>query len=820
MKKLKKLLCVLLTLVMVLSIAPVTAGAANNWTTSVTTDELSVGDTVQVGTNIVGTSNSYYICFCTLDEQYQCAGATPGNGESLAVGSSYSKDGRTAQTNGTWTVFDIRKPTAELGGHILLYPSHSHQWEFGTVGNKLTMYCKVKGCIYYTANPTSSSYYIQINSTDATYDGSAHGVTTSSNTIPDVTISSQVTTYYTDPDCKSGTETTQDNSGADSVGGAPKKPGRYYVRTAVTINTVTYYIYTNFKIDTADQVATINDFSTKWNETYNTDIESGKYAKPGLTFTTNNNTPAGTVKIYYSKTNDYNTKIEWGSERYIEPGTYYLFATVEGNDCYNPLEITEGKEIKVTGTEAKNFKVENVEKTYDGEGCSIDVASAIGNLKTIMKNPKITYSTTGEAGSYTSKNPVYTDADSYTVYYKINSRNYYEINGSATVTITPKEVTPIVTAEDKVYDGNADAEVSVTFAEGSFVGEDSLTMTGLTATFDDVDGVENTGKDAGTDKKVTVSEDSYKTAEIAPAEGTETNINNYTIKAYEDNENLNNITADIAQRKAEFVWDEDEIISCDRAEEDAPFGIIITNVPEGADDTFNITYEKKRENVDNDIPEALADVPEGDDPVNEETEDVEKTKDVLTLTVTGLGNSNYYLPEDSEEMPLSKTVDIEHLGELEWLTTELTHEKKWNCCDWVVVDVEDHEWKDGVCEECEYVCSHIGGEANCVDKAICEICGESYGELNPDNHKSLKHFEANAATTKAEGNIEYWYCDSCKKYFSDEAAAKEITKAATVIAKLPEAKTGDMNNIVLWLALMALAGGAVVGTTVAAKKRK
>ena len=31
----------------------------------------------------------------------------------------------------------------------------------------------------------------------------------------------------------------------------------------------------------------------------------------------------------------------------------------------------------------------------------------------------------------------------------------------------------------------------------------------------------------------------------------------------------------------------------------------------------------------------------------------------------------------------------------------------------------------------------------------------------------------------------YWYCDGCKKYFSDAAATKEITKAATVTAKLP-----------------------------------
>ena len=78
-----------------------------------------------------------------------------------------------------------------------------------------------------------------------------------------------------------------------------------------------------------------------------------------------------------------------------------------------------------------------------------------------------------------------------------------------------------------------------------------------------------------------------------------------------------------------------------------------------------------------------------------------------------------------------------------------------------------------------------GGTATCKDKAICEICGDSYGSLDPNNHSDLKHIDAKAATAAEEGNIAYWYCDGCKKYFSDAAAIKEITKAATVTAKLP-----------------------------------
>ena len=78
-----------------------------------------------------------------------------------------------------------------------------------------------------------------------------------------------------------------------------------------------------------------------------------------------------------------------------------------------------------------------------------------------------------------------------------------------------------------------------------------------------------------------------------------------------------------------------------------------------------------------------------------------------------------------------------------------------------------------------------GGTATCKDKAICEICGDSYGSLDPNNHSDLKHIDAKAATAAEEGNIAYWYCDGCKKYFSDKDGTKEIAKADTVTAKLP-----------------------------------
>ena len=114
-----------------------------------------------------------------------------------------------------------------------------------------------------------------------------------------------------------------------------------------------------------------------------------------------------------------------------------------------------------------------------------------------------------------------------------------------------------------------------------------------------------------------------------------------------------------------------------------------------------------------------------------------------------------------------------------------------------------------------------GGKATCTEKAVCGICGKAYGEPDPKNHTNLKHFPAKAATEDAEGNIEYWYCSGCNKYYSDKDGTKGIKKADTVTAKLPKSpQTGDTSNLMLWIALLFISGGAAIGTTVVSKKKK
>ena len=144
------------------------------------------------------------------------------------------------------------------------------------------------------------------------------------------------------------------------------------------------------------------------------------------------------------------------------------------------------------------------------------------------------------------------------------------------------------------------------------------------------------------------------------------------------------------------------------------------------------------------------------------------------------------------------------------------------CTEGVETDNCTDEGKNHKCDICgKIISNHIGGKETCRDKAVCEVCGKSYGELDPNNHTDLKHFPAKAATEDSEGNIEYWYCSGCGKYYSDKDGTKEIAKADTVTAKLPKyPQTGDNSNLMPWFALLLASGGAVIGTTVVNKKKK
>ena len=115
---------------------------------------------------------------------------------------------------------------------------------------------------------------------------------------------------------------------------------------------------------------------------------------------------------------------------------------------------------------------------------------------------------------------------------------------------------------------------------------------------------------------------------------------------------------------------------------------------------------------------------------------------------------------------------------------------------------------------------HTGGKATCTERAVCEVCGKAFGDLDGNHHANLKHIPAKAATKTAEGNIEYWYCEDCDKYFADAAATKEIKQADTVTAKLSGAakspQTGGDSGVVT---VLLLSGGAFICLVSRRKKR-
>ena len=87
--------------------------------------------------------------------------------------------------------------------------------------------------------------------------------------------------------------------------------------------------------------------------------------------------------------------------------------------------------------------------------------------------------------------------------------------------------------------------------------------------------------------------------------------------------------------------------------------------------------------------------------------------------------------------------------------------------------------------------NHKGGTATCKDKAICTVCSQPYG--NYGSHTLTNH-PRNEANHDNAGNIEYWTCDVCDKYFSDANGTTVISQADTIIAKVPHSHSTDWSK--------------------------
>ena len=240
------------------------------------------------------------------------------------------------------------------------------------------------------------------------------------------------------------------------------------------------------------------------------------------------------------------------------------------------------------------------------------------------------------------------------------------------------------------------------------------------------------------------------------------------------------------------------------------------------DASLNITYLRSdRITLDNVLP-VIGGIEDGKTYCEAQTVTINE-KYIDTVTVNGTAveldeNNSFVLPAADGEQ---KIVVADKAGNIAEMTVTVNDGHTFG--EWASNGDGTHTHKctvDG-CNGLETKdCS--GGKATCAEKAVCEVCKGAYGELDPNNHADLMHIPAKAATEDTEGNIEYWYCGGCDKYYSDKDGINEIKKADTVTARIKgnfkSPRTGNASDLALWISLLFVSGGAC--TAIKAKRKK
>ncbi len=242
------------------------------------------------------------------------------------------------------------------------------------------------------------------------------------------------------------------------------------------------------------------------------------------------------------------------------------------------------------------------------------------------------------------------------------------------------------------------------------------------------------------------------------------------------------------------------------------------------DESLNITYLRSdRITLDN-IRPVIGGIENGKTYCEAQTVTIDE-KYIDTVTVNGTAveldeNNSFILPAADGEQ---KIIVTDKAGNTAEMTVTINDGHTFG--EWTSNGDGTHS-RECTVDGCNGVetmaCS--GGTATCAEKAVCEYCGKAYGKTDSNNHTDLKHIDAKAATKAAEGNIEYWYCGGCDKYYSDKDGINEIKKADTVTAKLPgnpkSPRTGNASDLALWISLLLVSGGVTGVTAVLRKKKK
>jgi hypothetical protein len=172
-----------------------------------------------------------------------------------------------------------------------------------------------------------------------------------------------------------------------------------------------------------------------------------------------------------------------------------------------------------------------------------------------------------------------------------------------------------------------------------------------------------------------------------------------------------------------------------------------------------------------------------------------------TVIITGTGNvtgtkTEEFTIEKATETPNkpSKELTPEHkikiVSEVElpagwqWLENDESKELADNepvtaTAKYVGSDAGNYETESVEITITRQPCTHTGGTATCIAKAVCELCGLEYGDVVKTHE--LEKTEKVAATCTEKGKAAYWTCSVCKKIFADENGTQKVEDESTLV---------------------------------------
>ena len=356
--------------------------------------------------------------------------------------------------------------------------------------------------------------------------------------------------------------------------------------------------------------------------------------------------PAGDITYTFYTNKDCTEKLDNGAEGNvpIAVGTYYMKATYPGDTNYEPAE---SEPVTVTVTKAQlTVDAEGYTGTYNGETYPpITVNSVTG------KDSDLSYGvyymkaeaggTTPEAAdtSWSKERKVKDVADSGTYWYKVvitgeHANDYAPYIASEQVTISAKELqlTGVLDAYTKTYDGDNDVETDLTGITVTGIATEPISVT-ATGTYDN--------KNAGEDKTVTL------TLSLSGTDGTEIKWDNYSYNGAAPTDGKITLTKDDAGTITPKAITVTGISAVDRVY-DGTKVVQLTGMPEttdkvGEDDLTLIPA--------NDATGSIADANVGKDKA--------VTVETSVITLDGTDKDNYTVKEVKYDASNGLTVNID-----------------------------------------------------------------------------------------------------------------------------------------------------------------